>query len=293
MRNNNNGGKIAYNFPFVKHIFRLISPVGVHDFQARLTLNLLYEVAKATAFSYPFSSPRKSLSNYLFASLLSFPYNSHKYILLQHIFTRGLDCQRETFTGFQQLHYLKRNDLRAEWRRLCAIVSFSHRIYIPFFGVKIVFFFYLYIKQIHSSHYSLCSKRLYRSRRRFNFLIKNNILPLYIVIITEREVQFRHKESIIIIIIIIIVGSGCCRCCYCHCRRSFVSSFVFPHVHLFFICFSISFDFFLLLLLRFPLPPIPRSLPHVIFFPFRFHSSSFGCWLLIRSLFLQIESVML
>lgn len=115
--------------------------------------------------------------------------------------------------------------------RGCVVVFTSH-----LFVCGIVFF-HPYIKQIHS-YYSLCSKRLYRSRRRFNFLIKNNILPLYIVIITEREVQFHHKESIIIIIIIIIVGSGCCRC-----YHFWRSGFVFFLFYIFLL--RLSFSLFL------------------------------------------------
>lgn len=132
------------------------------------------------------------------------------------------------------------------------------RFHFVFIRLLNCFFFHPYIKHLH---YSLCSKRLYRSRRRFNFLIKNNILPLYIAIITERKVQFHHKESIIIIIIIIIVGSGCCRSrrrdsfalvfLYFLFLSSFFCIFVLriSLVHLFFIYFSISIfaSFFFLL----------------------------------------------
>lgn len=178
----------------------------------------------------------------------------------------GFHCiVRIISAAFQQLHCSKTDDLRATGKRGCVAV-FTSRIYS---FVELVFFFsflslsHPYIKQIHS-HYSLCSKRLYRSRRRFNFLIKNNILPLYIVIITEREVQFHHKESIIIIIIIIIVGSGCCR----RFHRSgvlvyFILFYFFPFqlslslslsvssISLLFVCFSfgISVFFFLSLCL--------------------------------------------
>lgn len=139
-------------------------------------------------------------------------------------------------------------------------LPFSLRIYFAF----VELFFHPCIKQIHS-YYSLCLERLYRSRRRFNFLIKNNILPLYIVIITEREVQFHHEESIIIIIIIIIVGSGCCRlplaACFNHCRILCVYAAYFPsssifHLFLdfvvaFFLFFSFARSFFLSLSISF------------------------------------------
>lgn len=170
-------------------------------------------------------------------------------LTLSPSFPVALIVSHWTFAAFQQLHCSKTDDLGATGMRGCVVVFTSH-----LFVCGIVFF-HPYIKQIHS-YYSLCSKRLYRSRRRFNFLIKNNILPLYIVIITEREVQFHHKESIIIIIIIIIVGSGCCRC-YHFWRSGFVfflipyfsSPSVFLSISLLFVCFLFVSHFFLLLLL--------------------------------------------